>query len=308
MNQDEAAVQEAMARVKASEASRDIYKLNLEFTKVISPIDGQVGRYYLTRGNLVNQDQTLLTTVVSLDPMFAYFDMDESTLIRLKKMHNEGRLKRLNERVATALGWLQVPITPLQQLSEIAARDTLPVYMAVGNEEGYPHQGTLDFINNQVNPGTGSISMRGLFANPLPPGGIRLLAPGMSARIRLPIGEPYNALLVIDRAIQSDQGNKFVYVIDDKNTVQYRQVTTGSLQEDGLRVITSGLKPDDVVVVGALQQVRPRMEIRRQDIPMPSLTAQPATDAPEEGPKSPDGKASKGKGSTEGKAPKEKGQ
>ena len=103
--------------------------------------------------------------------------------------------------------------------------------MGLQGEDGFPHQGTINFVNNQVNPTTGSISVRGVFANPKPPGGIRLLSPGMFVRIRLPIGQPHPALLVIDRAIGSDQGLKYVYVVDAENKVQYRRVTTGPLQE-----------------------------------------------------------------------------
>src|SRR5262249_888414 len=127
---------------------------------------------------------------------------------------------------------------------------------------------------------TGSISVRGVFPNPLPPGGARLLSPGMFVRIRLPIGQPHPALLIIDRAIGSDQGLKYVYVVDADNTVQYRRITTGPLQGDGLRVISDGLnsdglKPEEWVVVGGLQQVRPHMQIRPDRIAMPSL-GQPA--------------------------------
>ncbi|HEX4590813.1 MAG TPA: efflux RND transporter periplasmic adaptor subunit, partial [Gemmataceae bacterium] len=210
LDQDRAAVDEADARVKAYQASTEVYKLNLGFTKVTSPIDGQVSRYYLTIGNLVNQDQTLLTTVVSLDPMWVYFDMDEPTLLRVRRAINEGRIKQ-------------------------PANGVFPVYMGLQGDDGYPHDGTIDFTNNQVNPTTGSIAVRGVFPNPKPPGGTRLLSPGMFARVRLPLGQPHQALLVIDRAIGSDQGLKYVFVVDAQNKAQYRRVTTGALQEDGLR-------------------------------------------------------------------------
>ena len=227
-------VDEAEARVEAYEKSMEISRLSHEFTRVLSPIDGQISRYYLTLGNLVNQDQTLLTTVVSVDPMYVYFDMDEPTLLRTRKAVNEGKIK--------------VPEKGTK----------LPVFMGLQGEDGFPHQGTINFVNNQVNPTTGSILVRGVFPNPLPKGGHRLLSPGMFVRVRLPIGQPYPALLVIDRAVGSDQGQKYVYVLDAENKVQYRRVTTGPLQDDGLRVIEQGLKPDDWVVVGGLQQVRPR--------------------------------------------------
>jgi multidrug efflux system membrane fusion protein len=285
LDEDRAAVAEAAARVRASQASAETYKLNLGFTRVLAPVDGQISRYYLTIGNLVNQDQTLLTTVVSLDPMHVYFDMDEPTLLRLRKAVNEGKIKRPQS-------------------------GDMPVLMGLQGEDGYPHRGTINFLNNQVNPTTGSISVRGEFPNPRPPGfgrgavgvlgllpagpgaarlpqaaaaaavaalgtadlgGERLLSPGMFVRVRLPIGQPHRALLVIDRAVASDQGLKYVYVVNKDNKVEYRRVTTGPLQEDGLRVITQGLKAGDWVVSGGLQQIRQRMEVQPERVPMPSL-------------------------------------
>jgi multidrug efflux system membrane fusion protein len=248
LDQDDAAVEEADARVKAYEKNMEVYKLNHEFTNVVSPISGMVSRYYLTIGNLVNQDQTLLTTVVSLDPMYAYFDMDEPTLLRIRKAVNEGKLK---PRRSVGL--------------------RVPVFMGLQNETGFPHEGSVNFVNNQLNPTTGSILVRGIFPNPKPAGGTRLLSPGMFVRIRLPIGEAHPAVLVIDRAISSDQGIKYVYAIDKEKRVQYRRVTTGALQDDGLRVITEGLSAEDSVVVGGLQQVRPKMQVQIEDVPMPSL-------------------------------------
>ena len=209
LDQDRAAVVEAEARVKANEASTEVYKLNLDFTQVKSPISGQISRYFLSIGNLVQQDNTLLTTVVSLDPMYAYFDMDEQTLLRIRRAINEGKIK-------------------------MGLDGALPVSLGLQGEEGYPHKGTINFVNNQVNSSTGSISSARRFPQREAPNGEqRWLSPGMFVRIRLPLGEPHPALLVIDRAISSDQGIKYVYVVDAQNKVQYRRVTTGSLQEDG---------------------------------------------------------------------------
>ncbi len=277
LDQDQAMVDEAIARVKAYQASTEVYRLNLSFCQVTSPIDGKVSRYYLTVGNLVNQDQTLLTTVVSLDPTYAYFDMDEPTLLRIREAINEGKIKLPEDGV-------------------------IPVLMGLQGETGYPHLGRINFANNQVNPTTGSLTLRGVFPNPKPrevadvasgvgqvarpsltgllgwaadriavSPGTRLLSAGMFVRIRLPIGTPHPALLVIDRAIGSDQGLKYVCVLGADNTVQYRRVTTGALQPDGLRVISSGLTPDDWVVVGGLQQVRPGMTIHTDQVQMPTL-------------------------------------
>jgi len=268
LDQDRAAVAEADAQLKAAKANTEAYKLNLDFTKVTSPIAGMASRYYYTPGNLVSQDSTLLTTVVSLDPIYVYFDMDETTLVKVRKGISSGQIKRYKDR------------------SEI------PVYMGLQGEDGFPHQGTFDFINNVVNPSTGSVSVRARFTNPKPETGSRLLMPGMFVRIRLPIGQPHEALLVIDKALGSDQGLKYVYVLDAEDKAQYRRVETGPLQADGLRVIEeyhrvqngpvqqdgsrvveTGLKPDEWVVVGALQQVRPRMKIEPDRVTMPSYAS-----------------------------------
>lgn len=235
---------EADAAVKAAQATLAVYKLNRSFCEVIAPIDGQTSRYYYTLGNLVNQDQTTLTSIVSLDPMYAYFDMDERTVLRVRKGINEGTI-----------------IVPPNT-------EQVPVYMALEGEKDYPHRGHFNFINNQVNPNTGTITVRGVFDNPKPDKGRRLLAPGMFVRIRVPIGLPHQAMLVADRAIGSDQGLKFVFVVDQDNQVQYRRVTIGPLEDDGLRVV-AGVSPDDWVVVGALPQVRPLMQVELDKMDMP---------------------------------------
>ncbi len=261
LDQNRAQVAEAEARITAYQSMAKVYRLNLDFCRVTSPIDGMIGRYYLTVGNLVNQDQTLLTTIVSLDPMYVYFDMDEPTVLRIRKAIHAGTI-------------------------EPSPQGQIPVLMGLPGEEGFPHHGTINFVNNQVNPATGSIAVRGVFANPRPARGPRLLSPGMFVRVRLPVGQPHSALLVIDRAIGSDQGLKFVYVIDADNKVEYRRVTTGALQEDGLRVITEGLEANDRVLVGGLPQVRAHMRIEPEDRSMPTL-GQPGQPGQEAG----DGKA-----------------
>jgi multidrug efflux system membrane fusion protein len=241
-----ASVDEAASRIDAARATARLYALNLSYTRVTSPIDGQVSRYYYTLGNLINQDQTLLTTVVSVDPMYAYFDVDERTILRARTAINEGKIK------------------------PPPGGTSLPVMMGLENETGFPHQGAIDFVNNVVNPSTGTIAVRGVFPNPLPPNGRRLLSPGMFVRIRLPLGQPQLALLVVDRALGSDQGQKYAYVVDAEHKIQYRRVKIGPLQDDGLRVIEDGLKPDDWVVVGALQQLRPKMDVDPEPTPMPT--------------------------------------
>jgi membrane fusion protein, multidrug efflux system len=241
----------------------------------------------LTPGNLVNQDVTQLTTVVSLDPMYVYFDMDEPTLLRIKKAISEGTntpRKETTESISdigvSTIGMLAAPWS--RNLVQSAATlypgrigPDAPVLIALTSEEFNPgdknRQGVLNFIDNQVNPGTGSISVRAEFRNPKLGGGQYLLVPGMFVRVRLPIGQPKNELLVIDRAITSEQGLKYVYVLDDKDKVVARRVTVGALQNDGLRVISSGLSKDERVLVGGLQQVRPGMTVPSEAVSMPSL-------------------------------------
>jgi multidrug efflux system membrane fusion protein len=259
VDQNKAAVDEAAARLEAAKASLGVYKLNLSFTKVTAPVDGRVSRYYYSLGNLVTQDQTLLTTIVSTDPMYVYFDVEERTFQRIVAGINRGR------------GFTS------QDVSSKDAKLSLPVKMGLEGEDDFPRSGTLTFINNQVNPSTGTVAVRAVFRNSRPEGGTWSLIPGMYARVRLPIGEPHKSLLVVDKAIGSDQGLKFVYVIDADNLVQYRRVTTGPIQADGLRVIEDGLKPDDRVVVGALQQLRPKMEVKVEDVAMPTAGGESPT-------------------------------
>ncbi len=252
---DLASVKSATALIASAQATVRLYQLNLDYTQVRAPIGGQVSRYYYTLGNLITQDSTLLTTVVSVDPMYAYFDLDERTLLRVRTAINQGKIK-----------------LPAQGTA-------LPVLMGLEGEQGaFPHPGTVDFVNNVVNPSTGTIALRGVFPNPLPPNGRRLLSPGMFVRIRLPIGQPHPALLVVDRALSTDQGQKFAYVVGADHKLEYRKVTIGALQDDGLRVIEDGLKPDDWVVIGALQQLKPKMEVD------PEPTAMPTPGTPAEAP------------------------
>lgn len=254
LDQYKAQEAQALATLNLAEANLESAKLNLEWTEIKSPIDGHISRYYLTKGNLVNQDATQLTTVVSMDPMYVYFDMDEPTLLTIKRAVNEGKLKT-RAKDADAL-----------------------VEVSMAGEDDYRHVGKINFVDNQVNSGTGSISIRGVFDNAKPAGGTYLMVPGMFVRVRLPIGEKHDALLVTDKAITSEQGRKKVFVLDADSVVQEREVTVGALQDDGLRAITRGLKQDDWVLVGGLQQVRPRMKVQPEELesmPLPGKAASP---------------------------------
>jgi RND family efflux transporter MFP subunit len=219
-----------------------VYKLNLDFCTVKSPIDGQVGRTNQPRGNLIMQDSTLLTTVQSVDPMYVYFDMDMPSYRKFQG----GTSKEEGAKIA--------------------------VSMALQGEEGYPRPGTVDFLNNLVNPATDTLLVRSVFPNPKKAVG-RELRPGMFVRVNLPISQPHKAFLVIDQAITSIQGRKNLYVLDDKDTVQELPVTIGQLQSDGLRVVQGkGLDDKTRVVVSKLLQVRPKTQIEPVLQPMPTYS------------------------------------
>ncbi|NLE36421.1 MAG: efflux RND transporter periplasmic adaptor subunit, partial [Pirellulaceae bacterium] len=206
---------EATAAVAAAEANRESARLNVEFTSVVSPVDGVVGRNLLTLGNLVRQDDTLLATVVSQDPMYAYFDIDEYVMLRVMRLIKEGQITQSNEK------------------------DGLPIEMGLADEgELYPHQGRIDFINNRMDPTTGTLQIRGTFANPtLGFKNLRILTPGMFVRVRLPIGPAHDALLVPEAAICADQGKKYVLVVGADNLVEYRPITLGARQPDAMQAI-----------------------------------------------------------------------
>ena len=251
LDADVAQQEQAEAAVKAAKASLEVYKLNLDFCTVTSPIDGQVGRSNQPRGNLVMQDSTLLTTVQSVDPMYVYFDMDMPSYRKFQG----GTSKEPNAKIV--------------------------VSMALQGEEGYPRPGTVDFFNNLVNPATDTLLVRSVFANPKKANG-RELKPGMFVRVKLPISQPRQALLVIDQAITSIQGRKNLYVLDDKDAVQELPVTIGQLQSDGLRVVQGkGLDDKSRVVVSKLLQVRPKTQIQPVLQPMPTYSgAAPAAQPP----------------------------
>ena len=213
------------AAVATAQAAYDAAKLNLEFTQVKSPIDGRVSRYDVTTGNLVANDSTVLTNIVSVDPIYAYADVDERTVLNYQKLEAQGKVADARK-------------APVQ------------VAVAVSGEQGFPHQGVIDFVDNQINAATGTLSIRGKFPN-----ADGNLLPGMFVRMQIPVSGETDALLITDRAVSSDQGQKFVYVYAD-GKVDQRPVTLGPVV-DGLRVVTGGLKPDDEVVIIGLMKVRP---------------------------------------------------
>ena len=231
---------EAKADVAAARAAVDSAKLNLEFTRITAPISGRVSKAVVTAGNLVtggSNAATLLTTVVSLDPMYVTFEGDEQIYLK----YNE--LSRRGERSS----------------SRDAAN---PVLMGLANENGYPHHGAMVFVDNQVDTRTGTIRARASFENK-----DGYLTPGLFARVKLLGHNSYRAVLVDDRAIGTDQSQKFVYVIDAENKVTYRPVTVGRL-DDGLRIVQKGLQPGETVVVNGLQRVRPGVVVAPERVAM----------------------------------------
>jgi membrane fusion protein, multidrug efflux system len=221
------------AQVRAAEAAVQTARLNLEWTKVRSPIAGRVSNALVTEGNLVEAGPpagAVLTTVVSVDSMYLYFDSDEQTYLRYA-----GRA-----RSSGGTNWR-------------TAR--LPVYLGLANESGFPHEGRLDFVDNQVDPQSGTIRTRAVFSNRS-----RALTPGLFARVKLVGTEKMNATLVRDAAIGTDQDRKFVLVMGPGDTLAYRPIVPGRLT-DGLRIVTSGLKPGERIVVNGLMRVRPGMKV-----------------------------------------------
>ncbi len=252
---------EAQAAVGVAKAARDLARLNLEFTKVKAPIAGRLSRRLVDPGNLVKADETALTTIVSLDPLFVYFDVDERTLLRLRRLVGEGRIKSRDEAV-------------------------VPVQAELADETNFPHMGEIDFSDNKVDPSTGTLRVRGKIANPKP----RMLSPGLFMRVRLPIGDPHEAILIPEQAMASDQGQKFVYVIekgkkkakDGKEQLVdmpfKRNITVGSLH-NGFRVVEEGLKASDQVVVSGLQRIREEMEVKPELVATPIQSAGKTADA-----------------------------
>src|SRR5438445_2684945 len=238
-----------LANIAADKAVVASRQLDLDYTKVTAPVSGRASRYTVTVGNLVQSgDQnggTLLTTIVSVDPMYAYYDVDERTVQRVAQMLREGKA------------------------AESAPETELPVSLGLATEEGFPHQGTVNFVDNQVNPKTGTLRVRGVFPNK-----DKSLSPGFFARVRVPVGQPRQALLVSDRALDTDQGQKILYVVNDKNEVMSRPIRAGALH-DGLRAIEDGLKPGERVVVNGLQLVRPGITVEPKLVDMPKLTRNP---------------------------------
>jgi RND family efflux transporter MFP subunit len=220
-------------------------QLDLEHTEVRAPIAGRISRAFVTPGNLVAGspgNATLLTTIVTVGDAYVYADLDEATLLKFNRLAREGRILMRNGRI--------------------------PVDLQLADETDYPRHGYIESTDNRVNPATGSLAVRLVFPND-----DNALIPGLFARVRVPVSAPTSALLISERAIGTDQSQKFVFAVGADNTVTYRTVKLGSVI-DGKRVVREGLSPGETIIVNGLQRVRPGMTVA------PELQALAATPVP----------------------------
>lgn len=240
--QRRSAASQAQADVLAAEAAVDMAQLNLDFTRVTAPIDGRASRAQITAGNLVTagDSASVLTTLVSQQQMYVYFDVDENTFLNYQAMARQGQ-----------------------------QRHALPVEIALVGEQGFPHQGKIDFMDNQLTASTGTIRMRALLDNQQ-----RQFTPGLFARVRLPGSAQFEAVLIDDKAVLTDQDRKYVYVVDGEGKAQRRDIQPGAMI-DGLRIVKSGLKSGDKVIIAGLQKVfMPGMPVTAQQVAMRAAAAQ----------------------------------
>ncbi len=228
-----AAVKTAEANLAAVHASLVNADLDLSYTEVRSPITGMVSRNLVDVGNLVGSgENTLLTTVVAIQPLYAYFDISETMLLQM--------LAEYDSRITDAPG----------------ERAPAPVFLGVDTDQGWPHQGIMDYVDNTVDTSTGTIQVRGTFANEQ-----NRLFPGLFSRIRVPVGVMQNALLVEENAVGTDLGGKFVLVVGDDNIVELRHIVIGALESDGMRVVREGLAANESYIVNGLQRARPGLPV-----------------------------------------------
>ncbi len=237
---------EARAALASTEATLNAAQLDLEYTEVRAPITGRVSRALVTEGNLVSGlpgNATLLTTIVSVGEAYVYADLDEATVLKFNRLARENRLPTANGRI--------------------------PVQLQLADEDGYPRRGYIESTDNRLSTATGSLLLRMIFPNT-----DNALVPGLFARVRVPVSAPERALLVSERAIGTDQGQKFVLALAKDNTVAYRTVQLGA-EFDGKRVVRSGVNAGDEIVVNGLQRVRPGMAVT-PELALADATTQPA--------------------------------
>src|SRR2546430_1213432 len=251
-DQKAATFQGSAAAKSSAEAAKNSAALNLEFTQIKSPIDGRVSDQRITVGNLVQPGagpESVLTTVVSVDPIYAKVDADENAILKYVKLSEEG--KRVSARTAKIPAWIEL-----------------------GNETNFPHEGYVDFVDNRLDPGTGTIRARVVLKNWNP----NFITPGFFARVRVAGATPYRAALIDDRVISSQQGLKYAFVVRPDNTIERRTLETGPLFE-GKRIVKRGLKDGEKVVSTRLQMVQPGMHVTPVPEPEPPGATEPDTKA-----------------------------
>ena len=248
-DQKAATYQGAAAAKSSAEAAKNSAALNLEFTQIKSPVDGRVSDQRITVGNLVQPGagpESVLTTVVSIDPIYAKVDADENAVLKYVKLSEEG--KRVSARTAK-----------------------IPAWVELGNETDFPHEGYVDFVDNRLDPSTGTVRARMVLKNWDP----NLITPGFFVRVRVAGATPYRAALVADRVISSQQGLKYAFVVKPDGTIERRNLETGSLFE-GKRIVKSGLKDGEKVVSTRLQLLQAGMKVQ----PIPEQETPPAQPTP----------------------------
>ena len=254
LEQSIASKESSQAEITSAKARLADAKLNLEFARIVAPIDGRASRTAVTKGNLIQPagptGTSPLTTLVKMDPIYAYFDVDERTLLRVRERArgqgvpaNQGNIRAFN----------------------------LPVEIGLVGEAGFPHQGILDFVDNRVDPSTGTVQVRGSFDNQ-----DGVLTPGMFVRVRVAIGQRDKALFIPGRAIGTDQGNKYLLAVNSQNVVEYRPVTLG-VESDSLREVLTGIQPGASVIIDGIQRARPGITVN----PRPVGAAEPSGKAGE---------------------------
>jgi RND family efflux transporter MFP subunit len=246
----------AEAAVVRAEAKLERALLDLSYTKVTTPLTGRVSRNFEDIGNLVGEGEpTLLTTVTRREPMYVYFSLNERELLKVLAMYRQ-----------------EIKEKGVDPAKEPARKAQIPLFLGLANEEGYPHKGTYDFAESTVDSGTATLQLRGVFPNP---GNPPKLLPGLFTRLRMPIDVQKNAILVPDRALGLDQVGRYLLVVNKDKVVEQRYVKIGALVEGGLRVITDGLKADDLVVVKGVQRAIPGAKVDPQQAE-PGKTSRPA--------------------------------
>lgn len=241
---------EAEAAVTAAEAKKELADLDVSYTKIEAKIDGVIGNRRIDPGNLVKADETILGTIILQDPIYAYFDVNERTVLKLRRLIQQGRITS-------------------------AMESKLEVSASLTDEEDFSHKGEIDFMDNQLDPATGTLRIRAVLEND-----DRLFSPGLFVRLRFPVSAEHEALMVKEEALGADQGERYVYVVDAEDKVQYRRVKVGVLQ-DGEREIREGIAATDRVIINGLQRVKPKDKVIVKPYKKENVTSSEAAPAAE---------------------------